>query len=296
MGRDSNGRSDQIVRLIESTGPWPFTTQRISRRLEHSLAVWRSRDHRKGLYTAEPGKSVPAGVILLRCLWMPWQLNWWIGVVFAAGSLLFLLGSVLSLAPVLARKWSLDATAINAFFFAGSIPFTIAAYLQLFQAANAGELSSHDKPGPQRVVRFGWRPHDIGWLSCVLQFLGTILFNVNTFDAMLPGLDWLQQDLAIWVPDFNGSVLFLVSGYLAFIETCHAHWAWKPASISWWVTFVNLLGCVGFMISAVFAFVLPRSPSFDVVTVSVMFTLLGAVGFLIGSLLMLPETAGSEES
>jgi hypothetical protein len=40
------------------------------------------------------------------------------------------------------------------------------------------------------------------------------LFNVNTFDAMLPGLDWLQQDLAIWVPDFNGSVLFLVSGYL----------------------------------------------------------------------------------
>jgi hypothetical protein len=122
------------------------------------------------------------------------------------------------------------------------------------------------------------------------------LFNVNTFDAMLPGLDWLQQDLAIWVPDFNGSVLFLVSGYLAFIETCHAHWAWKPASISWWVTFVNLLGCVGFMISAVFAFVLPRSPSFDVVTVSVMFTLLGAVGFLIGSLLMLPETAVSEES
>ena len=137
MGRDSNGRSDQIVRLIESTGPWPFTTQRIYRRLEHSLAVWRSRDHRKGLRTAEPGKSVPAGATLLRSLWMPWQLNWWIGVVFAAGSLLFLLGSVLSLEPTLTRKWSLDATAINAFFFAGSIPFTIAAYLQLFQAANA---------------------------------------------------------------------------------------------------------------------------------------------------------------
>jgi hypothetical protein len=269
---------------------------RIYQQLEDSRAVWRSRDHRKGLPTAELGKSVNVGAVLLRCLWMPWQLNWWIGVVFAVGSFLFLLGSIFSLAPTLAQKWSLDTTAINAIFFAGSIPFTSAAYLQLFQAANAGELSSHGRPVPQRVVLFGWRPHDIGWLSCALQFLGTILFNINTFDAMLPGLNWLQQDLIIWAPDFNGSILFLVSGYLAFIETCHAHWAWKPASISWWVTFVNLLGCVGFMISAAFAFVLPRSPSFDEVTVSVTFTLIGAVGFLIGSLLMLPETATSDSN
>ena len=121
--------------------------------------------------------------------------------------------------------------------------------------------------------------------------MGTVLFNVNTFDAMLPNLGWLQQDLLIWTPNVFGSILFLASGYLAFIETCHMHWAWKPASISWWVTFVNLLGCVGFMISAVFAFVPPRLPSFDAVTISVTFTLIGAIGFLIGSLLMLPETA-----
>ncbi|MGA7952035.1 MAG: hypothetical protein WCA07_00805 [Gloeobacterales cyanobacterium] len=44
------------------------------------------------------------------------------------------------------------------------------------------------------------------------------MFNVNTFDAMLPGLNWLQQDLTIWAPDFNGSVLFLVSGYLVVPE------------------------------------------------------------------------------
>jgi hypothetical protein len=220
-------------------------------------------------------------------------MNWWIGVVFAAGSLLFLVGSVLSLAPELARTWSLDGTAINMIFFAGSIPFTTAAYLQLFQAANAGAFSPQGRPAPRQVVLFGWRPREIGWLSCALQFLGTVLFNVNTFDAMLADLDWLQQDLAIWAPDFVGSVLFLASGYLAFIETCHAHWAWRPASISWWVTFVNLLGCVAFMISALFAFVWPRSPGFDVVTVSVSFTLIGAVGFLTGSLLMLPEDASA---
>jgi hypothetical protein len=63
---------------------------------------------------------------------MPRRLNWWIGVVFALGSTLFALGGVLSLAPDLARTWSLDSVTINAIFFAGSIPFTSAAYLQLF--------------------------------------------------------------------------------------------------------------------------------------------------------------------
>jgi hypothetical protein len=221
---------------------------------------------------------------------MPQSLNWWIGVIFAAGSLLFMLGSVFSLAPALAKTWSLETTGINGIFFAGSIPFTTAAYLQLFQAANAGKFFPHGRRMPRRIVWFGWHPRDIGWLSCALQFPGTILFNINTFDGMLPGLNWLQQDLVIWGPDLVGSVLFLASGYLAFIETCHAHWAWKPASISWWVTFFNLLGCVAFMISALFAFVPSHSPSFDAVTVSVVFTLIGAIGFLIGSLLMLPET------
>lgn len=272
----------------ESSGPWPFTTRRIYRRLDHSLVVWQSRHHRKGLRAVGLGRSANVVATLLRCLWMPQQLNWWIGVVFAAGSLLFLLGSVLSLAPALARTWPLDT---NAIFFSGSLPFTSAAYLQLFQAANAGEFSPNGRRSPRRTAWFGWRPHDIGWLSCALQFAGTLLFNINTFDALLPGLDWLQQDLVIWTPDFAGSILFLASGYLAFIETCHAYWAWKTTSISWWVTFVNFLGCVGFMLSAVFAFVPPQAPNFDAVTLSVAFTSVGSLGFLIGSLLMLPETA-----
>ena len=277
--------------MIESVGPWPFITRQTYHLPDQSHAVWRSRDHRKGL-TAE--RTI--GAKLLGRLWMPRHLNWWIGVIFAAGSSLFLLGSLFILAPALARNWSLDATAINAIFFVGSIPFTTAAYLQLSQAANRGEFSPAGRPGPRRGALFGWRPGNIGWLSCALQFLGTLFFNVNTFDAMLPELDWLQQDLAIWAPDFLGSVLFLASGYLAYIETCHAHFAWKPANISWLVTFTNLLGCVAFMISAMFAFVSPQSPSFDAVMVSVTFTFIGAFCFLIGSLLMVPETAMASES
>jgi hypothetical protein len=54
----------------------------------------------------------------------------------------------------------------------------------------------------EHVRWFGWSPRDIGWLSCALQFIGTLLFNVNTFDAMLPDLSWLSKTwpsgLQIW--------------------------------------------------------------------------------------------------
>jgi hypothetical protein len=280
---------------VEASGPWPFVTRRIHRGVDGALAVWSSRHHRKRLVLPEAAKAIAITETLLRCLWMPRKLNWWIGTIFAVGSLLFAVASVLCLSPALAKAWSLDSTGINAIFFAGSIPFTTAAYLQLFQAANAGPLPGNPARSGQRVSLFGWRPHDIGWLSCALQFIGTILFNFNTFDAMIPSLTWFQQDLLIWVPNIVGSILFLASGHLAFIETCHAHWSWHPKSISWWVVFTNLLGCVGFMISAVFAIFLPGPANTEAVTISVLFTLLGAIGFLVGSLLMLPEAVFHEE-
>ena len=285
-----NRNNDQETRLdcIEAIGPWPFITRRVWLNPDQSHTVWRSRHHRKGL--AAPGASAAAHTdALLHCLWMPGQLNWWIGIIFACGALLFGGASVLSLAPALAQAWSLDATQVNAIFFTGSIPFTSAAYLQLFQAANAGEFQPGGTPSASRFRLFGWRPHDIGWLSCALQFIGTILFNFNTFDAMLPSLNWFQQDLLIWAPNIIGSVLFLASGYFAFIESCHGYWAWKAASISWWVVFINLLGCVGFMISALLAMVLPGDPNIEFVHMSILFTLLGAICFFVGSLLMLPE-------
>ena len=278
-----------VVELAESIGPWPFITRRVYRDLSHSLVVWRSRHHRKGLPLKKAGKLLPIGPELRRCFWMPQEMNWWIGIVFATGSVLFLLGSVFSLVPDLARVLSINSASINRIFFVGSIPFTTAAYLQLFQAANAGRFMSRPMQLQEHVRWFGWRPSDIGWLSCALQFIGTLLFNVNTFDAMLPDLSWYKQDLTIWAPDLVGSVLFLISGYLAFIETCHRYWAWQPDSISWWVTFTNLLGCVGFMISALSSVVLPQLTSSAWINISLLFTLVGALGFLIGSLLMLPE-------
>lgn len=277
------------LELISERGPWPFITRLVFRSAEEGERVWSSRHHRKGLLVEAAAEAERFTAVVFRCLWSPRELNWWIGVVFAAGSLLFATASVLSLAPGLASAWELDAAKVNACYFAGSVPFTIAAYLQLYQAANAAPFLTDDCEAGRGRTWIGWRPHDIGWLSCALQLVGTVLFNVNTLAAMVPSLTWWEQELTVWMPDFAGSVLFLLSGYLAFAETCHGYWAWLPGSVSWWVVAVNLLGCVGFMVASLFSVVMPGSSGAAWGTMATAFTLQGAVCFLAGSLLMLPE-------
>jgi len=254
------------------------------------LQEWHSRHHRKKLLRHGPLRSKLLGRLISDGAWLPRELNWWIGVVFAVGAALFCVASILCLIDI-------ATSAANLIYFMGSLPFTLAAYLQLYQAANVDPLPSAVTARSGRRAVFGWRPHDIGWLSCSTQFVGTLLFNFNTFDAMMPGLSWLAQDLLVWIPNFVGSILFLVSGYLAFIEVGHAYWAWRPRDLSWCLTLVNLLGCIGFMISAVLAVVLPGEPAPLRVTWSVAFTLQGAICFLLGALLMLPESSrGSGEN
>lgn len=284
--------TSSATRCLEFSGPHPFVTRRVFQRHDGSRYGWYSRHHRKGLARQQVAGVESLWRRLCRVLWMPGKLNWWIGIVFALGSLLFAVASALSLSPALATQFSLNTESINAIFFAGSIPFTTAAYLQLFQAANARPFSiTADQTPNERTRLIGWKPQDVGWLSCTLQFVGTILFNFNTFDAMLPSLSWFQQDLIIWLPNIIGSILFLASGYLAFIEACHGYWGFYPRSISWWVVFINLLGCLGFQASALFSIFLPGPADASMVTLAVAFTLQGAICFFVGSLLMLPETA-----
>ncbi|TSA35869.1 MAG: hypothetical protein D4R65_03540 [Verrucomicrobiaceae bacterium] len=280
------------ARRLEASGPWPFVTRLTLDHERFGRFTLASRAHRKGIFTiSAPPAWQPR---LFRCLWMPDKLNWWIGIIFAIGSFLFGLGSVLALWTQLANALRMDATAVNAVFFAGSIPFSSAAYLQLYQAANAPDFAKPGGTGPRGRRLIGWRPHEIGWLACALQFAGTLLFNVNTFDAILPGLNWLRQDFLVWIPDLAGSVLFLVSGYLFFVEAGHSYWSWRPSSLTWTLNFSNLLGCVAFMLSALFAFVPRSSAGFPVEALA--FTLLGAAGFFVGSVLMLPETASEQDN
>lgn len=274
---------------VAASGAGPFLTSRKFILPDGTRLHWRSRHHRKGLGRTMLLEIRQAARPVWHALWMPQKLNWWIGSIFALGATLFLLASLWSLFPGWPRMWGLTGQMVNATFFLGSIPFTTAAYLQLNQAANAGVLTREGVARFRRHYWIGWRPKDIGWWSCLLQFAGTLLFNINTFDALMPDRGWLRGDLVIWLPNVAGSILFLVSGWLAFAEQCHRFWKWDWNDLSWWVVFTNLVGCMAFMVSAGFSILLPTPLPFAMTTWALAFTGLGAVGFLAGSLLMLPE-------
>lgn len=269
-------------------GPRPFVTLRSYTDRDRKI-LWRARHNRKGLSPQDRGQETDQPPF-----WRTRSYNWHTGLFFAIGSLLFMLGATLSMPPD-TQVTSPPAWLIGVVFFMGSIPFTIAGYLQHFQAANAPEFNVDPDAAttPRRISFVGWHPRSPGWLSTFAQFLGTIAFNLNTLDAIHPVTGWYFQDLTIWVPGMIGSVLFLVSGYLAFIETCHGYFAWRPRDLDWWIVFVNLLGCIFFMTAGILAYI-PRGPEPGWIPLLANAHLwLGAFGFLTGAGLMMRESSNS---
>jgi hypothetical protein len=97
----------------------------------------------------------------------------------------------------------------------------------------------------------------------------------------------------VWRPDALGSVCFLVSSWLSWAEECHGPFAWRPSSISWWITLLNLVGSVAFGVSAVASYVEPNGQLVSLALTN-LGTFVGAVCFLVGAVLLLPErTLGS---
>ncbi len=268
---------------IQFEGPWPFVTRRrftvAGRRID-----WLARQHRKGLNLA--ARALDATI---PPFWQGRRYNWSIGAIFALGAFLFMLGSVMSLVP--ASPWQPSAFWTNIVFFLGSIPFTIAAYLQHFQAANARAFTvDPGMPRERHVSLIGWHPHSPGWLSTFTQFVGTVAFNASTFNAVIAAPAWYVQDAAVWAPDLIGSVLFLVSGYLAYIEAGDRYWSWRPRDLSWQIVFVNLIGCIAFMTAAILAYVPSGAEPAWVMTISIVHLLIGAACFFVGAVLSMRES------
>jgi len=214
-------------------------------------------------------------------VWLrPDRLGWWIGALFAVGSVLFLV-------PALAALGS-SAEWIAWTFFIGSIFFTSAGYLQYFQAANAGHAARpRDERRPLRPAT--WRPTEIGWLASVIQLAGTILFNVNTFDALNNALSAHQVNVRVWTPDMIGSACFLVASVLAYAEAGHGWLSWRPGDLGWGITAINFAGSIAFGVSAVASFVRPATGGAVNDTISNLGTAAGALCFLVGALLLMPE-------
>ena len=196
--------------------------------------------------TVAPG---PAG----RAIW-----DRWIAIGFAIGSACFFIGPFPGFVQLVGEG------ADGVVFFAGSVFFTLAAGLELREA----------------TLRLGRWASNPSWWSAAVQFAGTLLFNLNTFDAMQDSLSTQQENRLVFAPDLLGSACFLVSGVLAYRV------ATGPESR---MAAVNLAGCVLFGISAIASYVVPSSGSVLDLAAANWSTALGALCFFIGALMLLPH-------
>lgn len=279
-------------------GPGPFVT-RTMRALEdgrHLVAT--SRRHRKGLaarvFDPEVSDQVqPTQVEAFRHFWAPARLGWWVAVAFMVGSFHFAVGGWAATWPEWTPAVLQSPVVLGWTFFIGSLFFTTAAYLQLLEAAN-GDVVHALSPKQPAWRWFGWKPHNLGWCASAIQLVGTVFFNFNTADAMPAGLDWEQQDLLIWTPNILGCACFLVASALAWVEISGGAASYAPRSASWWSVVLNGLGSIAFQLSALHAFVWPGTPDPNELWLAGFWTFAGALGFLFGSYLLIPELFDGE--
>jgi hypothetical protein len=195
------------------------------------------------------------------------------------GSLLFAAGAVPAYAQAAGTSWD------GATFFAGSVFFTCAGFLTYREAVDAAPV----RPGvvPRRF--FVFQPQRIDWWATAVQLGGTLLFNISCGNALRLNLTAQAAHQHVWRPDAFGSTCFLVASALAWFEVAHGWLAWRPREWAWWITVVNLAGSIAFGVSAVAGYIDPSTGQMNNADRSTMATFVGAVCFLVGALLLLPE-------
>jgi len=255
---------------VGGRGFGPFVTREVLHRPDGTLVSWESRWHRK-----HPVHSSGS------TWWAPRALAWWIGVLFAFGSICFALGSFPPYATAVGTNPD------NLTYFIGSIFFTTASFLQYYEVATTSTSLDHPhRKGPRSLFRI--QHHRIDWWAAIIQFAGTLWFNRTTLSALVVGLGASPDHHPVWRPDALGSICFLVSSWFAWAEECHGPFAWRPALIPWWITFLNLVGSVAFGVSAIASYVEPNGQLVSLALTN-LGTFVGAVCFLVGAVLLLPE-------
>lgn len=235
----------------------------------HGVVVrWGSRRHRKHQRQATGSTW-----------WAPHARGWWIAVLFAVGSVLFAVGSIPAYSDAVGARWD------TVTYFVGSLFFTSASFLAYREAVDAAPPAEYPAHGSVLV----WQPGRIDWWATAVQLVGTLYFNVSTGVAMSANLSAATAHQHVWRPDAIGSVCFLVSSVLAWYEARHGWAAWRPASWAWWITLANLVGSVAFGVAAVAGYVDPVTGQVHNAAGANATTLIGAVCFLAGAVLLLPE-------
>src|SRR3954463_6497788 len=256
----------------------PFVTHVTYRRADGSTGEWGSRGPRKR--ASRLSRSGDRG------WWAPGTASFWIGVLFAVGSACFVV------APFPGFVNLVGAAADAAVFFAGSIFFTAAATLQYLEAVNADRGPAGT--GARRRLRLlAFEPGRIDWWATIVQLAGTLLFNLSTFGALQTGLSTAAENRVIWAPDVFGCIAFLVASALAWGEVCGGVACRPRRALGWWIAAGHPGGSVGSGVAAVASFIVPATGTVLDLAAANFMTVIGALGFLAGALLLLREGASA---
>ena len=259
----------------------PFIVARRFRRADGSEVRFTAWHHRKGHGLIDPADTSPRPIRW----WAPDRRGWWIAVLFMVGSACFALGAFPPTVGALGN-------AAAAVFFIGSLFFTSAAYLQLYEATTEGD----DIDGRGRTHRLvGARPSSLGWWAAAVQLVEALAFNVSTFMA-LRDLSTAQEEVLVWVPDMVGAACFLVASTLVIMETHDRIRGMLFRSLESRIAGLNMLGSIAFGISAIAAFVVPLTGELVNATVVNATTFIGAVLFFLGAALLIPAMGHEPEA
>src|SRR3954469_17624724 len=243
----------------------------------HRAASTRFLNHSCGM-SQRSGPSREAWLVMFatrRLRVRPVALNTATAWLFIVGSACFVLGAVPGYVNLV------GAAADGTTFFVGSIFFTSASFAQLVQSQSPSmtrvDVRSQHVRAPVKLT--AWLPHDHNWLAAVAQFPGTLFFNVTTFRALQESGSVSEQDHQVWRPDAYGSTLFLVASVFALMALNGDALRWRMASLPWRISWINMVGSVLFMASALASYVLPSGELVSE-TVDTVGTGLGAACFL----------------
>eukprot|EP00611_Tribonema_gayanum_P024914 TRINITY_DN5579_c0_g2_i1.p1 TRINITY_DN5579_c0_g2~~TRINITY_DN5579_c0_g2_i1.p1 ORF type:complete len:474 (-),score=123.55 TRINITY_DN5579_c0_g2_i1:705-2126(-) len=181
------------------------------------------------------------------------------------------------------------------------LPQGVAAAAAARAAPNTNPADEPSYSGDAPVEPWSWSPlprpglwKDPGYVAAVLLLVGSLLYTWVVV-AGLPGVlpDKTKDNYGLWygvssTPELVGSVCFVASSWILMVEVQDTRWAPKPASLGWHVTFWNLIGGLGFLVSAAFTYAAePVACCQKYGTALALYV--GSVAFLLGTYLQLVE-------
>jgi hypothetical protein len=284
-GQDFGRPARWALDRVERSG-W-FTTGMTWHRGDGTSVRWASRAaRRRGRVELHDAEGRVAGVVDAHPVTARRmaRVNVVAAVAFVIG------GSMFAIGPLLAQFEVGSIRTADVVYLIGGVFFSLGGYTSVLQASNTP--TDIDESGSLSSASWSWwrwRPHEIGWLSVTVLFVGTLLFGVSLVAAFAENLTARQSNGWIWLPDMLGCVCFLASGHLALLEVCHGRIGVRTDDLGWWIVAVNQIGSVLFFLAGLAAFTRPATSAVVDAGLVNWGTFGGAVCFVVGGVMQLFE-------